>query len=98
MDNYIVVSWPIVGRFKNHDGQAGCYMIPIAGTTDSGIIFFTWTQRFLIALGKEGLYEGWAFQRPDGSRSKASDFKEDIFSKLEIIQATTTLIDPKCNV
>ena len=67
MDDYTSVSWPIVGRFKNHDGRAGCYMIPIAGVTDSGITFFTWTQRFLIALGKEGLHEGWAFQRPNGS-------------------------------
>ena len=43
MEDYSAVSWPIVGRFKAHDGRAGCYMIPIAGTTDSGITFFTWT-------------------------------------------------------
>ena len=32
-EDYSAVSWPIVGRFKAHDGIAGCYMIPIAGTT-----------------------------------------------------------------
>ena len=38
------VAWPIVGRFKAHHGNLGCYMIPIAGTTNSGIKFFDWTQ------------------------------------------------------
>ena len=31
IDDYSAVAWPIVGRFKAHDGRAGCYMIPIAG-------------------------------------------------------------------
>ena len=44
MEDYSAVVWPIVGRFKAHNGIAGCYMIPIAGTTDSGITFFTWIQ------------------------------------------------------
>ena len=48
------VSWPIVGRFKARNGVLGCFMIPIAGTTDSGITFFTCTQRFVIRLAKEG--------------------------------------------
>ena len=50
MDDYSVVAWPIVGRFKAHDGVAGCYMIPITGTTDSGIEIFRWTQQFLILM------------------------------------------------
>ena len=95
MDDYSTVSWPIVGRFKAHHGIAGCYMIPIAGTTNSGIKFFCWTQRFLVKLGSIGKTDGWAFERGDGSRAKASDFAENIFSKLEVIQATTTLIDPE---
>ncbi len=41
------VSWPIVGRFKARRGVLDCYMIPIAGTTFSGIRFFNWTQRFV---------------------------------------------------
>ena len=98
LGDFSAIAWPIVGRFKSHHGIAGCYMIPIAGTTDSGITFFKWTQRFIIALHGAGVHEGWAFQRPDGSRAKASDYKENIFSKLEVIQATTTLIDPECNV
>ena len=91
------VAWPIVGRFKAHGGQAGCYMIPIAGTTDSGICFFEWTQRFVRKLARHGIVTGWAFQRPDGSRAKAADYRNNIFSKLEIIQSTTTLIDPECD-
>lgn len=92
------VSWPIVGRFKARHGVLDCYMIPIAGTTRSGIQFFTWTQRFIRRLAVEGFEDGWAFRRLDGSRAKASDYQDNIFRKLEIIQATTTLIDPGCSV
>ena len=98
MEDCTAISWPIVGQFKSHDGIAGCYMIPIAGVTNSGIKFFTWTQRFLLALGREGLHKGWAFQRSNGSHNKAKEYKEDIFLKLEIIQASTTFIDPECNI
>ena len=98
MDDYSAVAWPIVGRFKAHDGIAGCYMIPIAGTTNSGIPFFKWTQRFICRLAKEGITDGWAFTRPNGTRATASDYRNNIFSKLEVLQATTTLIDPDCNV
>ena len=97
-NDYTAIAWPIIGRFKAHDGQAGCYMIPIAGTTDSGIEFFTWAQRFVNRLADEGLYKGWAFQSPNGDRAVASDYRNNIFSKLEIIQSTTTLIDPRCNI
>ena len=41
------VSWPIVGRFKARHGVLDCYMIPIANTTFSGNVFFTWTQWFV---------------------------------------------------
>jgi hypothetical protein len=33
------VSWPVVGRFKAHNGVLGCYMITIAGKTNSGVKF-----------------------------------------------------------
>ena len=92
------VAWPIVGRFKSQHGRAGCYMIPIAGTTKSGIRFFRWTQRFVTRLAMEGLTEGWAFQRPGGARAKAHDYWDDIAGKLEVIQRTTSLIDPECDV
>ena len=62
------VSWPVVGRFKAELGVAGCHMIPIAGTTDSGIRVFAWVQRFLLILARAGHEEGWAFRRPDGTR------------------------------
>ena len=37
LDDFLSVAWPIVGRFKAHGGHAGYYMVPIAGTTNSGI-------------------------------------------------------------
>ena len=92
------VSWPIVGRFKARNGVLDCFMIPIAGTTQSGIQFFAWTQRFLGRLALEGYEDGWAFKRPNGDRAKASDYRNNIFTKLEKIQATTSLIDPDCNI
>jgi hypothetical protein len=92
------VSWPIVGRFKARHGVLDCYMIPIAGVTYSGIQFFTWTQRSIWQLARDGFEDGWAFKRMDGSRAKASDYQDNIFQKLEIIQSTTTLIDPGCSV
>ncbi len=87
-----------MGRFKAQHGILDCYMIPIAGVTHSGIQFFTWTQRFILWLAEEGFEGGWAFHRPDGSRAKALDYQDNIFRKLEIIQATTTLIDRGCSV
>lgn len=98
ISDFTAVSWPVVGRFKAHDGRLGCYMIPIAGLTNSGIKFFEWTQRFVGRLGMEGHCDGWAFKRADGSRAKAADYMGDIFDRLEHIQQTTTLIDKDCDV
>jgi hypothetical protein len=92
------VSWPIVGQFKTCHGIHDCYMILIAEVTRSGIQFFAWTQQFIRRLARKGFEDGWAFRRMDGSRAKASDYQDNIFHKLEIIQATTTLIDPGCSV
>jgi len=73
-------------------------MIPITGTTHSGILFFTWRQRFVIRSDKEGRIDGCAFQRLGCSRATAGDYGDDICSKLEAIQETTTLIDPECAI
>lgn len=92
------IAWPIVGRFKARGGVLDCYLVPIAGVTKSGIQFFTWAKRFVDRLEAEGETEGWAFKRPDGSRAKASDYRTNIFKKLEKLQATTTLIEDECDV
>ena len=42
--------------------------------------------------------DGWAFQRPGGARALASDYRVNIFKKLEVIQATTLLIEPECEI
>ena len=73
-------------------------MVPIAGTTILGINSFIWTQRFTDNVSKDGRVEGWAFLRPDGTRAKVSDYRRNIFLKLEEIQATTNLIDPEYNI
>ena len=73
-------------------------MVPIAGTTNSGMKFFQWTWRFADRLARAGKVSGWAFVRPDRTRALVADYKNNIFSKLEEIQQTTNLIDPACNV
>ena len=87
------VAWPIVGN-----GILDCFIIPIAGTTKSGITFFTWTKRFIDQLEKEGYVDGWAFKRPNGTRAKASDYRTNIFQKLVEIQNTTSLIEDECDI
>ena len=99
LEDYSAVSWPLVGRFKARNGVADCYMIPIAGKTNSGIEVFVWTQRFIGRLAMDGITQGWAFRKPvTGKRALAADYRDDIFTKLEYIQSTTNLIDPDCSV
>ena len=61
LEDKSAVSWHVVGRFKSEHGVDGCYMIPIARTTNSGITFFLWTQKFIAKLSHEELHEGWTF-------------------------------------
>ena len=96
--NTSAVLWPIVGHFKAHNGLLGCYMILIAGKMNSGIKFFEWNQRFVGRLASMGWVDGWAFQRPDGTRAKAAEYMDDIYRRLEDVQASTSLIDPLCDV
>ncbi len=98
-DDYLAVSWPVTGRFKNHKGEWGCYCIPIAGVTGSGVRVFDWTQRFLKRLKMIGRVDGWAFRKDDGKRrAHAGDYADNIFLKLEHLQDTTNLIDSLCNI
>ena len=92
------VAWHIVGRFKPQNGVLDCFMIPIAGTTRSGIKFFSWTQQFLGRLATEGYEDGWAFKGPNGDQAKAADYRNNIFTKLEKIQETTNLIDSEYKI
>ena len=92
------VAWSIVGRVKAWNGVLDFFMVPIAGTTQSDINFFTWTQRFLGRLAVEGHKNGWAYKRPNGDQAKTSDYHNNISTKLKKIQATTSLVDPDCNI
>ena len=98
LEDESAVSWPVVGRFKARGDITNCYMIPIAGTTRSGIQFFRWTKRFVLRLSQEGITEGWAFRRLDMTRAIAANYRDNIFNKLATIQQTTNLIDPDCKV
>lgn len=98
-EDYTGVGWPLVGRFKMEGGGIGGHVIPIAGTTKSGVEFFKWAQRFAFVLVERGRTDGWAFARPNGQRAKASDYRNTIFSELEEIQNECSgLIDPNVDV
>ena len=93
------IGWPIVGRFKAEGGGIGGHIIPIAGMTSSGINFFKWAQRFAYACRKAKRVVGWAFVNSKGKRAEASDYRDIIFEKLQLIQETRPdLIDPMIDV
>ena len=73
-------------------------MVPIAGVTHSGIPFFRWAQHFVCKLASLGREDGWAFKRPDGTRALVLRYRDNIFHKLEVIQAATLLIEPGCKI
>jgi hypothetical protein len=93
------VAWPVTGRFKNERGAWNHYMIPIAGVTGSGIRVFEWAQRTVRRLSLIDRVDGWLFRKKNGvDRATASDYANNIYSKLEELQNTTTLIDPGCDI
>ena len=94
-NDYSAVAWPVTGRFKNERGRWNHYMIPIAGTTGSGIRVFEWTQRVIKRLEQIGRTDGWLFRKSNGvDKALASDYAGNIYSKLEILQGKQKLIDP----
>ena len=98
-EDFSGVGWPLVGRFKMEGGGIGGHVIPIAGTTKSGVEFFKWAQRFCFTLIQNNRTSGWAFARKNGERAKASDYRNVIFSELEQIQnEKPNLIDPPVDV
>ena len=98
-DDYSAVAWPVTGRFKNEHGVWNHYIIPIAGVTGSGIKVFEWVQRAIKRLELTGRIDGWMFRKANGvDRAYAGDYAENIYSKLEYLQQTTSLIDPGCDV
>ena len=93
------VAWPVVGRFKSQTGVFDCLMmIPIIGTTQPGIKFFSWAQHFLDRLATEGYGDRWACKRPNGNQAKAADYQTNIFTKLRNIQDTTNLINQEYKI
>jgi hypothetical protein len=47
-----------MGHFKAEGGGMGCHVIPIAETTNSGLKFFKWLQRFVRRLASKGHVNG----------------------------------------
>jgi hypothetical protein len=98
-DDTSAVAWPVTGRFKNEHGAWNTYMIPITGVTGSGIRVFDWTQRIIRRMELIGRVDGWLFRKSNNrDKAVAGDYAENIYSKLEVLQQTTSLIDAGCDI
>ena len=94
-----MVSWPIVGRFKNCNGMVGCFMIPIVRETTSGIQFFKWTQRFVWSIvGQERSGRWLGLPAARWITGICQWLQIQYFGRLEVIQVTTTFIDLRCEI
>ena len=98
-EDYTRVGWPLVGQFKMEGGGIGGHVIPIAGTTKSGVEFFKWAQHFAFVVSRNGRNTGRAFACTNRAQAKASDYCDIIFSELEEIQnKRSDLIDSQADV
>ncbi len=99
MGNLRAVLWRVTGQFKNEKGVWSHYCILIAGVTGSGVQVFKWTQTLIKRLEMADRTDGWSFLKNDDKiRALATDYANNIYSKLEDIQETTNRIDEKCNI
>ena len=92
------VGLPMAGRFKLRGNMDQNLLLFVAAETASGLKPLLWTNRLVDALAQCGIESGWAFQWEDGKQARMSDYEEVIFSKLEEIQANTSLIDKEINI
>ena len=66
MEDYTAISWRIVEQFKSHKGIAGCYMITIAGVTNSGESFPLGLNSFSYLWGGKAYTKVGHFNTPMG--------------------------------
>ena len=67
-------------------------MTPIVGRMRSGIHFFRWARHFMWEVGSLGRKDAWICTRSGGIQVLTLGYRGNILHKLEVIQATTTLL------
>ena len=89
---------PLLGRFKNEEGERWHLMMSVS-ETKSGFKVREWVERLASVLVKEGHTSGPAFCHPDGKCLRAFEIDEEFHKQLEKIQIShPMLIEPKLDV
>ena len=95
-ESYVVI--PLLGRFKNEDGERWHIMLSVSETS-SGLKVRTWLERLAKILESENKKEGPALCHKNGLVIKSSEIDSDFHSLLESIQDTRPdLIKPNVNI
>ena len=93
---FVVV--PLLGRFKNEDGER-CHLMLSVAKTKSGFEVRKWVERISEILVEENHFSGPAFCHKDGSCIKALEVDTEFHRQLEKIQVShPRLIEPKLDV
>jgi len=81
---FVVV--PLLGRFKNEDGEKWHLMISATSETASGFRVRYWVEKVCSILSAESKLSGPAFCHPSGSVIRTAEMDAEFHSQLESIQ------------
>ena len=76
---------PLLGRFKNEDGEKWHLMMSVS-ITGSGFKVRAWVERLAQILEAEGKTSGPAFCHPSGRALRSSDVDSEFHTQLELVQ------------
>jgi len=97
-DDHPFVIIPLLGRFKNEEGERWHLMISVS-TTRSGFEVRKWVERVAAIIVNEGHCLGPAFCHSDGKSFRAFEVDEEFHKQLEKIQGShPKLIEPNLDV
>lgn len=88
---YIIV--PLLGRFKNEDGEK-YHLTPLAYVTNSGINIGTWVKRLVATKRLHGQTHGPAFSDRHGKILSSQWLEMQILDRLHIIQTSNRELIP----
>ena len=83
MQSHVTVA--LLGRFKGETGEK-YHLLPLAGTTNSGLKPRLWIGRALSELAKRGITRGPMFRTENGQPIRAGVMEPSLFLRLEQVQ------------
>jgi len=94
--SYVVI--PLLGRFKNEEGERWHLMMSVS-TTGSGFMVCKWVERLASVLVEEGHHSGSAFCHKNGKCIRSYEIDEEFHKQLERVQIDhPNLIEQKLDV